>query len=513
MVDTHTNAGPQKAGLRQESPIPGTKIDDQIFLTRADELTKWARNYRVARFLQMVGVTKLFAWARLSSLWPMTFGLACCAIEMMATGAARYDLDRFGAGAFRATPRQSDVMIVAGTVTIKMASRIQRLYAQMPEPKYVISMGCCATSGGPYWEHGYHVLKGVDKVVPVDVYIPGCPPRPEALLEAFLKLQEKIWNGSFQAQLKDPAALVRPAPQLAAKAAAAAKKAAPKKAAAKKAAPKKAAAAAPAPTGEIEVPAELMNKPFKELTKEERVLVAKARSRAMRAKAGLPVPGQDEAPAAAAPAEVESGEAAVAASAAPAADPMAEVPAELLNKPFKELTQEERVIVAKARSRAMRIKSGLAVPGQDEAPAAAAPAEVESADVEAEASAAPAADPMAEVPAELLNKPFKELTKEERVIVAKARSRAMRIKSGLAVPGAEGANGAAEASVAEAVDEAPEEVEEAASDAADPMAEVPAELLNKPFKELTKEERVIVAKARSRAMRLKSGLPVPGADA
>ena len=133
-------------------------------------------------------------WARLSSLWPMTFGLACCAIEMMATGASRYDLDRFGAGAFRATPRQSDVMIVAGTVTLKMASRIQRLYAQMPEPKYVISMGCCATSGGPYWEHGYHVLKGVDKVVPVDVYIPGCPPRPEALLEAFLKLQEKIRN-------------------------------------------------------------------------------------------------------------------------------------------------------------------------------------------------------------------------------------------------------------------------------------------------------------------------------
>ena len=131
-------------------------------------------------------------WARLSSIWPMTFGLACCAIEMMATGASRYDLDRFGAGVFRPSPRQSDLMIVAGTVTLKMATRLKRLYDQMPEPKYVIAMGCCATSGGPYWQHGYHVLKGVDMVVPVDVYIPGCPPRPESLIEGIMKLQEKI---------------------------------------------------------------------------------------------------------------------------------------------------------------------------------------------------------------------------------------------------------------------------------------------------------------------------------
>jgi NADH-quinone oxidoreductase subunit B len=131
-------------------------------------------------------------WARQGSLWPMTFGIACCAIEMMSAGAGRFDLDRFGAGAFRPSPRQSDLMVVAGTVTYKMASRLRRLYEQMPEPKYVIAMGACTVAGGPYFQHGYHVVRGVDLIVPVDVYIPGCPPRPESLLEGLMRLQDKI---------------------------------------------------------------------------------------------------------------------------------------------------------------------------------------------------------------------------------------------------------------------------------------------------------------------------------
>jgi NADH-quinone oxidoreductase subunit B len=163
------------------------------------------------RFEENVIVSSLeqaMNWAKESSIWPMTFGLACCAIEMMATGASRYDLDRFGAGAFRASPRQADLMIVAGTVTFKMASRVRRLYEQMPDPKYVIAMGACTVGGGPYFKWGYHVVKGVDLVVPVDVYVPGCPPRPEALLEGVMRIQDKI-KGRRLAKQSGTAGLAR----------------------------------------------------------------------------------------------------------------------------------------------------------------------------------------------------------------------------------------------------------------------------------------------------------------
>lgn len=149
---------------------------------------KLGDNFLTTRFDSLV------AWARKSSLWPMTFGLACCAIEMMASGAARYDFDRFGV-IFRATPRQSDVIIIAGTVTHKMADAIVRVYNQMPEPRWVISMGNCSTCGGPY--SNYAVVQGVDEIIPVDVYVPGCPPRPESLMWGVMQLQKKIEQERF----------------------------------------------------------------------------------------------------------------------------------------------------------------------------------------------------------------------------------------------------------------------------------------------------------------------------
>jgi NADH-quinone oxidoreductase subunit B len=145
----------------------------------------------VAENIFITTIDKIYNWSRRNSLWPLGFGLACCAIEMICTAASRYDLARFGMEVFRATPRQADLMIVSGTVTKKMIPTIVRLYNQMPEPRSVLSMGACANGGGPFKE-GYNVLDGVDKLIPVDVYVPGCPPTPQALINGLIALQQKI---------------------------------------------------------------------------------------------------------------------------------------------------------------------------------------------------------------------------------------------------------------------------------------------------------------------------------
>ncbi len=139
----------------------------------------------------LTSLEELAGWGRSHSVWPLQFGLACCAIEMIASSMARFDIARFGSEVFRPSPRQADLLIVSGTVTKKMAPQVVRLWNQMPEPKYCIAMGACAISGGPF-KQGYNVLKGIDRYIPVDIYIPGCPPRPEALLHGLIELQEKI---------------------------------------------------------------------------------------------------------------------------------------------------------------------------------------------------------------------------------------------------------------------------------------------------------------------------------
>src|SRR6202165_2572535 len=160
----------------------------------------WLQNKFEKNFM-ISTVDYVFNWARKSALWPMTFGLACCAIEMIATGAGRFDIDRFGAGVFRPSPRQSDLIIIAGTVTLKMGPVVRRVYDQMPEPKWVISMGACASTGGPF--DSYSTMQGVDRTIPVDVYIPGCPPRPEALLYGLMRLQDIIMRESPSSYIFD----------------------------------------------------------------------------------------------------------------------------------------------------------------------------------------------------------------------------------------------------------------------------------------------------------------------
>jgi NADH-quinone oxidoreductase subunit B len=166
---------------RETGPVP-----DGLAPGTEDELLR----EEVERGLLFTSVEKMVNWARANAIWPLGFGLACCAIEMMAIVGPRFDISRFGAEVFRASPRQADLMIVAGRVSVKMAPVVRQLYDQMPDPKWVIAMGACSSCGGVF--NNYAIVQGVDKIVPVDVYVPGCPPRPEALIHGIMKLQEKI---------------------------------------------------------------------------------------------------------------------------------------------------------------------------------------------------------------------------------------------------------------------------------------------------------------------------------
>jgi NADH-quinone oxidoreductase subunit B len=186
-------------GMTSDIPVP-EEVSDNVIITT------------IAKLLDPV-----YNWSRRNSMWPLGFGLACCAIEMICTASSRFDLARFGMEVFRATPRQADLMVVAGTVTKKMIPTIVRLYNQMPEPRYVLSMGACASGGGPFKE-GYSVVDGIDKFLPVDVYVPGCPPTPQALVNGLIALQEKVDQQSIASvpwyRKDDPAAGLYPIPVL-----------------------------------------------------------------------------------------------------------------------------------------------------------------------------------------------------------------------------------------------------------------------------------------------------------